>query len=216
MPVQQFSGQGFPRNPDPTISTTNSARGTYPWSAFRAQLGEINGGIFVGLSGVFQGSLPISLLLFTSDTPAICNAVATYIDGHLQFSSPVANTLSFPYAVTTVGGATPATADNYGGSVSGFSGVLRGVPVAGFPAQVDVFAPLDSGESIANSIYIDCLANGTNIYGVIGYNNAGLAAAPAPIILGADQYTLAMRESNNLVNIGADLYQIVGLWGFNR
>lgn len=211
MPVQQFSGQGFPRKPDPTVSATNSGRGTYPWSVFSATIGSVSQGSFVASD---VGGSSLALLLFTSDSPAICNALATDTTANLQFSSPVANTLSSSLVVTTVGGATPVAAANYGGSVSGFGGAANAVPVAGFPAQVDVVVP-GSGQSAAADITkVVCIANGSVLSGVVGVGSSEFASAdaPAPIILASSAYTLAMRASDNLVTLGGNLYQIVGLW----
>jgi hypothetical protein len=213
MPVQQYSGQGFRRSPDPLVSNTNSARGTYPWSAFQATIGEIDDGDFVAETIAASGT-GYSLLLFTSDTPAICNVLASDTTTGLQYSSPVANLLSTPLCVVTAGGTTAATTANYGGSVSGFGGVGSLVPVAGFPAEVDVVIGGVSEGRTAELAEVVCIANSGVINGVVGVGSSAFASAdaPAPIILASSQYTLAMRTSDNLVTIGGNLFQVVGLW----
>jgi hypothetical protein len=211
MPVQQYSGQGYRRSPDPIVSNTNSARGTYPWSAFQATIGEIDEGDFVASD---VSGLVVSLLLFTSDTPAICNALASDTSAGLQYSSPVANLLSNSLVVTATGGFTAAAAANYGGSVNGFGGAANAVPVAGFPAEVTVVVAGTGPGRTAELTEIVCIANSGVINGVVGVGSSAFASpdAPAPIILLSSQYTLAMRTSDNLVTIGGDLFQIVGLY----
>ena len=213
MPVQQYSGQGYRRSPDPIVRNTNSGRGTYPWSAFQATVGEISeGGAFVA-DALTTGDT-LSLLLFTSDTPAICNALASDTTTGLQYSSNVANLLSTSLCVTAAGGATAATTANYGGSVSGFGGVGNLVPVAGFPAEVTVVVGGVTAARTAETTEIVCIANNGVINGVVGVGSSAFASpdAPAPIILASSQYTLAMRTSDNLVTIDGDLFQVVGLY----
>jgi len=211
-----FGGTPAKRNSDPKVVGTPNQFGLYPWSAFRAGLGDLNKGTFA-VEYESAGSLDgvgLEVLLFTSDIPAIATAVSYDGNNNVAYPSPALNRIASTLILSpTSGGATGVTGVQFGKVLSGYAGVSQSVYCTGFAATATFYPP----NSETSSVYsFECLCNGPVISAPVGPNSltAGNTLAPAPLLLLSTDYTQDMYDAGNIYTDPTNnrLFQIVGLY----
>jgi len=212
-----LGGTPYKRYPDPASPGTANSYGLYPWSVFKATICSWNGTDEPVPQVNLQLESGISLLLFTSDVPALLELRATDKDTNLQFSAGAVNGLSVPFLYTTLGGTTPATISTQGKVIAGYTGGLADVYCTGFPAYGKVAAP--GVEGVATYTDVICVANAPVIASPVSSlsldfkQQGNNAFAPVPVIIGAQTYTAAVRDAGNLITApDGSLFAVVGLW----
>lgn len=215
MPIQYTSGTAYPRVTDPPQNPgVPDERGLYPWSVFEARLVKLVAGDVTVVDTIDQGDT-VSLLLFTSDLPAICKYIAVKATSS-PFFGDIANTLTSPFVKSTAGGSTAVTVENYGQVSKGYTGVGNLVYAPGFLAATTIV--LNGGTGTAQTVDVQCWANCSQIVSPIGPDShAGSTTAPQPIILTYTQYTAAILAAGNLVTdaAGGKVWRVVGLHNAN-
>ena len=125
----------------------------------------------------------------------------------------VANYTTFVGLVTTLGGST--VVDNggkYGKVAVGYTGAAKDVPCSGFPT---VGYALSGDTENSGTIQLDVWANSATICSPISANQPA-PPVPVPVILRYDQYTNAIRDNNNIIELsGAPACIVVGLHNLN-
>jgi hypothetical protein len=212
-----LGGTSYPRYSDPLVSGAPNQFGLYAWSVYKARLSVLSGvGGTVSATSTLVTTNAVSLLLFTSDVPAIAQInitdTAATAPPQLNYAAN-ATTASFLY--TTSGGSTTAT-PAYGQVAQGFAGTAKNISCSGFAASVTLaFA----GGSAAEAVDVLVWANSPNICSPVAPNDpAGVLAsatptAPTPIILRNSDYATSIREADNLiVDAAGKSYIVVGLY----
>jgi len=228
-----FGGTRYRRFSDPLPSGGPSSYGLYPWSTFKARLGSIATGEFVSANNTaIPDGYIVSLLIFSSDIPAVASGRVTDTATSLQYSNDVENRVSVPFLVTVAGGATVAAADFLGKVVTGFAGVsgaATSVPCSGFPARFTAVPPQGATTGDADITDLIVHANSPTIcapvsQNIVGTADAGSTLQPIPVILLNSDYTNAIRFSGStaataqygdnviLTSTGGKLWQVVGLY----
>jgi hypothetical protein len=214
-----LGGTTYKRYPDPNVSNLPNQFGLYPWSSFRARLGQFDGDGVIRPSG-FDDVISSIGLLFLSDAPAVIRA-GYDAGGPFYYSDGVA-TLSCDL-VTQPGGATTVVLDAFGQPAVGYAGAAKDVYCIGFP----VFWYFDAVVESDYALFVEATANGPVISSPLSGNEARHKRFPVtetgtgltPIILKSDDYTAAIKANNNVI-VCADFhglyssvsYVVVGLW----
>lgn len=204
---QVFAGTSNFRYTDPLSAGKADAKGLYPWTAFRARVGTAttaSGGAFTNVGALIDNTV-LSLLLFTSDIPAIGLVVSESTAG-LVLPSSVSPAASVSFLDATVGGSDLTV--KVGEVGQGYVGTIE---CSGFPATSTLLVatgavPLD----------VVVVANGGVVNSPISfldYGTASTASGYLPIILRYSDYTAAIRDAGNVYTTSAGLtYQVVGLY----
>jgi hypothetical protein len=219
-----LGGTRYKRYPDPNVSNLPNQFGLYPWSSFRARLGQFDG------NGVIQPSVFEDVasngLLFLSDAPAIVRA-GFDVGGPFYYSDGTA-VLSFLVGVqglvTQPGGATNVELKAFGEVAKGYTGAASDVYCIGFPVFLyydPPFQPLDD-----YALFVEALANGPVINSPISGSDARkrfpvseTGTGITPIILKSTDYTDAIKANNNVITCADPVgiftsvsYVVVGIW----
>ena len=219
-----LGGTRYKRYPDPAVSNLPNQFGLYPWSSFRARLGQFDG------SGVIQPSVIADVasngLLFLSDTPSIVRA--GYDAGGPFYYSDGDAVLSFLIGVqglvTQPGGTTNVELNTFGEVAKGYTGAANDVYCIGFPVFL-YFYPATEADDYA--LFVEVTANSPVINSPISGNSdsrkrfpvSQTGTAVTPIILKSTDYTEAIKANNNVITcddpegrFASVSYVVVGLW----
>jgi hypothetical protein len=84
--------------------------------------------------------------------------------------------------------------------------------VTGFPLSFTVVVPGTAGTE--DSIVLNVLANGAVINGVVGPLVGASTTTPMPVILKSSEYTQAIKDNNNILQLNSTTpqFQVVGLF----
>lgn len=214
-----LGGTPYKRYPDPNVSNLPNQFGLYPWSSFRARLGQFDENGVIRPSG-FDDVISSSGLLFLSDAPAVIRAGYDasgpfyYSDGDAALSCGL---------VTQPGGGTLVTLDAFGQPAIGYAGAANDVYCIGFPVYLYFYQPVESDYAL----FVEATANGPVISSPLSGNARGDKRFPVtetgtgvtPIILKSTDYTDAIKANNNVIVCGdfhgvysSVSYVVVGLW----
>jgi len=221
-----LGGTRYKRYPDPNVSNLPNEFGLYPWSSFRARLGQFDG------SGVIQRSEIADVgksngLLFLSDAPSIVRA-GYDVGGPFYYSDGDA-VLSFELGVqglvTQPGGTTNVELNTFGEVAKGYTGAASDVYCTGFLVYLYLFAPIEPPPD-DYALFVEALANGPVINSPISGSDARKSfpvsktgTGVTPIILKSTDYTNAIKANNNVITCAdpegaftSVSYVVVGLW----
>ena len=220
-----LGGTTYKRYPDPNVSNLPNEYGLYPWSSFRARLGQFDG------NGVIQASPIENLgltngLLFLSDAPSIVRAGFDaggpyyYADGDAALSFE----LGVQGLVTQPGGTTNVELNAFGKVAKGYTGAASDVYCTGFLVYLYLFVPTVEDEYTP---FVEVTANSPVINSPISGNSDTRKRFPVsktgtgvtPIILKSTDYTEAIKANNNVITCDDPIgtfasvsYVVVGLW----
>jgi hypothetical protein len=227
-----LGGTSAPRYSDPLVTGAPNQDGLYPWSSYRARLGNTSAtpGKFTPTVGTtLDAGDTINLLLFTSDVPAGGSLVETLAPGAvvtqglLAPTTAVGGALALAFFKTTSTGGTNVTVSagqvGVGYVITGAAAPNAAISTTGFPASVGVGV----NGTAANTFDLLVTANGATIASPVSTLNFGALTADAatcgflPIILLYSDYTQAIRDAGN-VFVATEAttkdvkYQVVGLY----
>ena len=220
-----LGGTAYKRYPDPNVSNLPNEYGLYPWSSFRARLGQFDGDGVIQATGIADVGLS-NALLFLSDAPSIVRAGLDaggpfyYSDGNaiLSFERGVQG------LVTQPGGTTNVELNTFGEVAKGYTGAASDVYCTGFLVYLYLFVPVVENEYAP---FVEVTANSPVINSPISGNSNSRKGFPVsetgtgvtPIILKSTDYTDAIKANNNVITCADPAgeftsvsYVVVGLW----
>ena len=226
-----LGGTSAPRYSDPLVTGAPNADGLYPWSAFRARLGNIDSspGEFVAAkANTFADNVQVNFLLFTSDVPVSGWLSETLPGGPINqgFITPalkVGTATATAFFKTAPASATDVTVIagqvGVGYVATGAAAPNNYISTTGFPASV---ASLGTSPTV-DTLDANVTANGAVVSSPVSTLNFGALTADAaacgylPIIILYTGYTQALRDAGNtfVATAGASKdvkYQVVGLY----
>ena len=192
-----LGGTSAPRYSDPLVTGAPSQDGLYPWSSFRARLGNTSttaGKFTPTLGTTLDLGATINLLLFTSDVPAGGSLVETpaaaaiVTQGLLAPTTAVGGAGPLAFFKTTSTGGTNVTVSagqvGVGYVITGAGAPNAAISTTGFPASVGVGA-----NGVTSTFDLLVTANGATVASPVSTLNFGALTADAatcgflPIIL---------------------------------